>query len=32
MYMYCNENNDIVNDETISTKPIKQQYKPRDPE
>ena len=28
--MSCNEtNDDIVNDEIIETKPIKQQYKPR---
>ena len=29
--MSYNENNDIVNDEIVETKPIKKQYKPIDP-
>ena len=29
--MSCNENDDIINYEIIETKPIKKQYKPRDP-
>ena len=30
--MSCNEHaDDIINDEIIETKPIKKQYKPRDP-
>ena len=29
--MSCDENNDIINEEIIETKPVKKQYKPRDP-
>ena len=29
--MSYNENNDIINTEIIETKPVKKQYKPRDP-
>ena len=29
--MSYNENDDLINDEIIETKPIKKQYKPRDP-